>query len=153
MFRNKSNFKVHERKHTGEKPFKCKFCDKSFSSSGNRKEHHRRHTENKVYKCQQPNCSAAFHRHQQLIKHCLLEHNVEVEPRGLGCGGLQKYVDEALSDNEQVFVPVERNQLEAKPIFQVVKMRKRDQKTGKMEALEEPIYLEAQAIKFEAPRT
>ena len=64
IFRNKSNFKVHERKHTGEKPFKCKFCPKSFSSSGNRKEHHRRHTQNKVYKCEHPGCREAFHRHQ-----------------------------------------------------------------------------------------
>ena len=86
------------------------------------------------------------------MKHCLLEHNVRIEPRGLGSGGHQKYVDEALSDNDddKMFVPIERNKI-AKPIFQVVKMKKRDQKTGKMLPLEKPIYVEAKPITFGAP--
>ena len=87
-----------------------------------------------------------------MIKHNLLDHNVVIEPRGLGSGGLQKYVDDALYDDEKLFIPVERNKI-AKPIFQVITMKKRDLKTGKLYDLDKPIYLKANSIKFEAPRT
>ena len=51
IFKTKSNFQVHERSHTGEKPYACKYCNRRFTSSGNRREHHRRHNDNKIYHC------------------------------------------------------------------------------------------------------
>jgi len=35
MFRSRHNLVVHERLHTGEKPYLCRFCEKRFLDVGN----------------------------------------------------------------------------------------------------------------------
>lgn len=57
-FNLRSNCKVHERRHTGERPFKCSICPKFFVSGSERKAHENLHTGNRPYKCRY--CEKSF---------------------------------------------------------------------------------------------
>ena len=50
--------KVHERKHTNEKTFSCKFCDKQFSRALDKTVHERKHAGEKTYDCKK--CGESF---------------------------------------------------------------------------------------------
>ena len=52
MFLTNNCLMMHERMHTGEKPYKCKVCDIMFTLSSYLKNHQRLHTDEKPYKCQ-----------------------------------------------------------------------------------------------------
>lgn len=59
--------------HTGEKPYECRFCEKSFNQSSARNIHMRIHTRARDYICHI--CSAAFTQSASLKRHVKIHIN------------------------------------------------------------------------------
>ncbi|XP_066451786.1 GDNF-inducible zinc finger protein 1 [Eleutherodactylus coqui] len=64
---SKTALRLHERTHTGDKPFDCKQCDAKFSQTSALKTHMRIHTGEKPFVCEE--CGAKFTQNHMLIYH------------------------------------------------------------------------------------
>ena len=72
-----AKLQLHERVHTGERPYACDMCDRAFAEKGNLEKHKRTHTRETPYLCRE--CGETFCHSYQLKRH-QMKHTGDIKP-------------------------------------------------------------------------